>query len=385
METTGQTLPSGFEFGPYTIEGFISGGGMGEVYAARSQIYGTAVALKVLHAHLHADESWRQRFNVEGVVGQQLKHPNLLSARELVEQEGRVGLVMDLVKGAQTLEHVMRREFSGGLTLTQALHVVLGILQGLEHAHEKKVVHGDIKPANVLIEGPVREPMKWNPLLTDFGTIGIVAHPVLVDGRPAVVATPRYASPEHFMGVEALRPESDIYCLGLLLHYLLTGEHASTARSVEDAATWVQAAVSVSRLIDYPESLLNLFRKATRPRAEDRFSSCRDFALAIRMVLDTQGVDLQTRDVKPELATEVIDDRQSEVQALRSGVSAPEDEGTDPIGNVAVELLPLDEKEQAQRVATSYPSDATGPSLFKLILIGAGLGVLFFVVAMLML
>ena len=358
---------------------------MGEVYAARSQIYGTAVALKVLHAHLHADESWRQRFNVEGVVGQQLKHPNLLSARELVEQEGRVGLVMDLVKGAQTLEHVMRREFSGGLTLTQALHVVLGILQGLEHAHEKKVVHGDIKPANVLIEGPVREPMNWNPLLTDFGTIGIVAHPVLVDGRPAVVATPRYASPEHFMGVEALRPESDIYCLGLLLHYLLTGEHASTARSVEDAATWVQAAVSVSRLIDYPESLLNLFRKATRPRAEDRFSSCRDFALAIRMVLDTQGVDLQTRDVKPELATEVIDDRQSQVQALRSGVSAPEDEGTDPIGNVAVELLPLDEKEQAQRVATSYPSDATGPSLFKLILIGAGLGVLFFVVAMLML
>src|SRR5262245_13479784 len=120
------SLESGSSFGPYSIEGFIAGGGMGEVYAARHTVYGTAVAIKVLHAALHRDEGWRLRFNEEGVVGQQLKHPNVLSARELLEHEGRVALVLDLCTGGQTLLRVMEREFPTGLPLVRALNVFLG-------------------------------------------------------------------------------------------------------------------------------------------------------------------------------------------------------------------------------------------------------------------
>ena len=82
-------LDNGETFGPYRVEGLIAAGGMGQVYAARHDVYGSICALKVLHEALHEDPDWRRRFNHEGLVGTQLKHPHVLSARELVEAEGR--------------------------------------------------------------------------------------------------------------------------------------------------------------------------------------------------------------------------------------------------------------------------------------------------------
>ena len=128
-------MDKGESFGPYTISGFIAGGGMGEVYGAMHAVYQQPVAIKILHAHLHADESWRARFNEEGLVGTRLKHPNVLSARELVEHETRIALVMDLVSGGQTLLTILDREFSSGLPLATALHVFLKIVSGLEYLH----------------------------------------------------------------------------------------------------------------------------------------------------------------------------------------------------------------------------------------------------------
>src|SRR5687767_10423914 len=114
-------MEAGSRFGSYIIEGFIAAGGMGEVYAARHAVYGSPVAMKVLHAELHRDNSWRRRFNEEGIVGQQLKHPNVLAARELIESDGRIALIMDLVRGGQTLQKVIVREFAAGLPLVPAL------------------------------------------------------------------------------------------------------------------------------------------------------------------------------------------------------------------------------------------------------------------------
>jgi len=79
-----QEIEVGSRFGPYTIEGLIAGGGMGAVYAAHHAVYGSAVALKILHAELHRDAEWRARFSREGMVGLELKHPHILSARDVV-------------------------------------------------------------------------------------------------------------------------------------------------------------------------------------------------------------------------------------------------------------------------------------------------------------
>jgi serine/threonine protein kinase len=304
-----ESYEPGSVFGGYTIEGLIAGGGMGRVYAARHEVYGNVVALKVLHPQLHADDSWRQRFNEEGLVGTQLKHPHILSARELVEHDDRVALVLDLVSGGQTLDKVIGREFREGLPLVEALQVFLTILQGMDYLHTKEIVHGDIKPENVLVEGEYRRPDTWSAKVTDFGTVALIANPVTIDGRAAVVATPRYASPEHMFGVDQIEFRSDIYSLGLLLHFLLTGRHVSVAKNVTQAAEAVLMPVPVVMLVDQPEIVIALFKRACAVNPDHRFQTCRDLALGVRAVLDSVGAVLELDDVAADLATEVDDDR----------------------------------------------------------------------------
>ena len=321
-----ESFESGSNFGGYIIEGLIASGGMGRVYAARHEVYASVVALKVLHPQLHADNSWRQRFNEEGLVGTQLKHPHILSARELVEHDGRIALVLDLVSGGQTLDKIIGREFRGGLPMIQALQVFLTILQGMDYLHTKSVVHGDIKPENVMIEGEYRKPDSWTAKVTDFGTVALIANPVTIDGRAAVVATPRYASPEHMLGVDQIEYRSDIYSLGLLLHFLLTGKHLSVAKNVSEAAATVMRPVPLMMVVDQPDQVIDLLRKSCAVNPDHRYQTCREMALEVRAVLDSVGAVLELDDVAADLATEVDEEMVARKQDM-TGDLADDDEG----------------------------------------------------------
>ncbi len=351
------TLDSGAPFGTYLIEGFIARGGMGEVYAARHSVYGSPVAIKVLHPHLDHEEAWRLRFSEEGVVGQTLKHPHILSARELVEEEGRVGIVMDLVPGAQTLLKVLTREFPQGLPLSDGLHVFLGIVQAVEYAHGKGIVHGDLKPENIMVQGDFRSSSTWIPKVTDFGTVGLLAHPVLIDGQQAVVASPRYASPEHLLGTDALAQASDIYCLGLLLHFLLTGKHASGATTVEEALEFVRRPVPVTAMVDLPDAAIGLVRQCAALQLEERVPSCRDLALRVRQLLDDLGDGLQLQDLQGDIATEIMEER----QRLREEQAACEAEQDSEVTLPAPEEQPQDEiagdRDSQDQIAAEPPPE----------------------------
>ena len=302
-----ERLPEGTAFGDYIIQGLIGRGGMGQVYAARHSVYGNVVALKVLHTHLHADDGWQSRFNEEGLVGTKLKHPHVLSARELVPSDGRIALVLDLVSGGQTLDKVIFREHRSGVLLVPGLQVFLRILQGVDYLHSKGIVHGDIKPENILLEGEYRKPATWVPKVTDFGTVALITYPIKIDGNPAVVATPRYASPEHMLGVDQLEFRSDIYCLGLILHFILTGRHASNATNVRQAAERTMLPVPILALVDQPDGLIEAFKRATARSPADRFENVREFALAILGLLEALGATLDLEDASTELATETFD------------------------------------------------------------------------------
>jgi serine/threonine protein kinase len=322
-------LPAGTPFGPYIIDGFVAGGGMGHVYAARHAVYGSSVALKVLHPHLELDPEWRSRFTEEGAAGQRLKHPHICAARELVVDGGRTALVLDLVASGKTLARALSQEFPTGLPLPEALRLFLQILQGVEHAHARGFVHGDIKPENVLIQGDVRVPSSWVPLVTDFGTVGLIAHPVQIDGRPAVVASPRYASPEHLRGVTSLIPASDIFALGLLLHYVVSGQHASAATTVPEAALVVKAPLSVVHLVDQPEGVLGIFLRATAIDPAGRYASCGELASAVRGVLDRLGVRVD-EDLAADLATELVDDGRTGPRSMAQVPTDPDSTPTTP-------------------------------------------------------
>lgn len=354
-------LETGTRFGAYTIEGLVASGGMGEVYAARDLLYGSPVALKVLHPRLHADRSWRRRFNEEGLVGTRLKHPHVLSARELVEHDGRVALVMDLVSGGQTLEKAVQRFHPTGLPLVQALQVFLTIVQGVEYLHGKGIVHGDLKPDNVLVDGRHRDPSTWRARVTDFGTVALIAHPVSIGGRSAVVATPRYASPEHLLGIDRVDARSDIYALGLVLHFLLSGRHASEARTVEEAATWLLRPPPLVHLVDQPESVHAVFVKATSPDRADRHGSCRELALAVRDVLDGLGAGLELEDLGADLATEVDEESRARTPSGGPTVAMPSDAPFSPLPSLAPQrwtplpVRPPEELEATEPVVTPIP------------------------------
>lgn len=325
------TLQAGASFGPYVIEGFVAGGGMGRVYAAAHGVYGNAVALKVLHDRFAADPRWHTRFSDEGLLGLQLKHPHVLSARELVDHEGQAALVMDLVLGGQTLLSAIEREHPSGLSLGDALRIFLRIASGVEYLHERGIVHGDLKPENVLIEGQLRAPAQWMPRVTDFGTVALIADPVVIEGKAAVVASPRYASPEHVLGVDQLDIRSDIYALGLILHWLLSGEHASGARTVNEAAEVVLDPIALVHVVDQPDPLLRVLQTATAPSIDDRYQDCRALALAVRDVLDEIGLSVKLEDLQSELATEIMEGQSAAQQALQRGEGAdPDDTELDP-------------------------------------------------------
>lgn len=357
-----ETLSAGDGFGPYIVEGLVAGGGMGQVYAARHDVYKSVCAMKVLHANFHDQEDWRKRFTEEGLVGAQLKHPNVLSAREIVEHDGRIAIIMDLVKGGQTLEKVMSREFPHGLPLADALQLFLAVTQGMEYLHAKGIVHGDMKPENVMVEGEYRRPESWTPKVTDFGTIGLIAHPVVIDGRTAVVATPRYASPEHLRGVDRIEVRSDVYCLGLLLHYLLSGQHVSDARTVREAAMFVMEPISTVHLVDQPEVVQRVFRRATAVVPADRYQDCRDLALAVRDALDALGVKLELEDVAADLATEVDPDRAAAQRQMAAAAKAAEDAPPPPKPAPDPDELPTEVEATGPPSPAPLPPSAPSPA-----------------------
>ncbi len=327
-------LPAGATFGEWTVQGLIASGGMGDVYAATHARYPQGVALKVLHEALHADAGWRLRFNEEGLVGEVLKHPHVLSASALVEHEGRIALVLDLVPGGQTVEKIISRDYGTGLPAVAAMRLFMAIVQGVEYLHARGIIHGDLKPDNVLIDGDVRDPSSWVPKVTDFGTVALIAHPVVLNGRPAVVATPRYASPEHLDGVDALRVQSDIYCLGLILHFLLTGRHASDARTVLDAIPRVSEPLPELHLVDLPESLLAMFRRAVSVAPADRYQDCASLTYAIRDVLVDLGAPILLPDMTPDLATELTGEpRTPPAETVADREEMSEDDPTDQSGS----------------------------------------------------
>jgi hypothetical protein len=198
--------------GRYSIERELGRGGMGIVLLARDVALDRLVAIKLLPPHLAADADYRERFLREARTAAGLSHPNIVPIH-LVEEHGElVFFVMGYVEGATLRERVER---AGPLTARFAMKLMQEVAWALAYAHQRGVIHRDIKPDNIMIEqGSDRA------LLTDFG--------IAVRGRGAgsgdgeVVGTARYMSPEQALG-ETVDGRSDLYSLGATFFYALTG------------------------------------------------------------------------------------------------------------------------------------------------------------------
>ena len=201
--------------GRYELEAEIANGAIGTVWRGKDTRTGDRVAIKLLRREASIQPELVMAFLAEADVLAELRHPCVVRARELVRGVGQFALVLDLVNG---LDLRRRLRADGPLPPAVAADVVAQIADALAYLHGRGIVHGDIKPGNILV------PIDGSPVrLTDFG----VARRVPADGAPdvggrATHATPEYVAPEVVAG-EAPRPSTDVYALGIVLYELLCG------------------------------------------------------------------------------------------------------------------------------------------------------------------
>ncbi len=204
--------------GRYRIVSLIGRGGMGEVYRADDLKLGQTIALKFLPTR--TDARLEQRLYEEVRIGRQVSHPNVCRLYDIAELEGHLFITMEFVDG-EDLASLLRRV--GRLPNEKALAVARDLCAGLAAAHEKGVIHRDLKPGNVMIDG------RGRARITDFGL-------AVVEERRAesvIAGTPAYMAPEQLEG-EPASQQSDIYALGLILYEIFTGQRTFAASSTLD-------------------------------------------------------------------------------------------------------------------------------------------------------
>ncbi|MBX3412739.1 MAG: serine/threonine protein kinase [Pirellulales bacterium] len=215
-----------FHLGPYLILDSIGQGGMGQVFRAEHLVMGRMVAVKVLPRHKSTPEAVAS-FQREIRAQAQLDHENLVRALDAGHDGNVHYLVTEYVPGTD-LRRLIRR--AGRLSPAMAASIITQVARGLGHAHEKGLLHRDVKPGNVLVTPDGRAK------ISDLGLVGYFEGDVDDPQTGKIVGTADYLCPEQVLGNVKLTPASDIYSLGCTLYYAVTGKVPFAGGSTRDKA-----------------------------------------------------------------------------------------------------------------------------------------------------
>jgi len=202
------------DFGDYELLEEVGRGGQGVVYRARQKSLNRTVALKVIGLGNWATEAHVKRFRREAEAAASLEHPGIVPIHEVGERDGSCYFSMKFVEGGQ-LDEVVRRE---AMPPRCAAELIAKVARTVHYAHERGILHRDIKPGNILLDA------EGEPHLTDFGLARLVETESTVTHTLEVLGTPSYMAPEQAAGNNsALTATTDVYALGAVLYQLLTG------------------------------------------------------------------------------------------------------------------------------------------------------------------
>ena len=269
--------------GRYELEELVGSGGMSNVFRAHDRLLERTVALKILHEQYTRDEDYVERFRREARAVAQLAHPNIVTVIDRGEQDGRQFIVFEYVHG-QNLKDLSAR---GPLDPGEAIRLALQVARALSFAHDRGLVHRDVKPQNVLLndDGQAK--------VTDFGIArSLDVHGVTQTGT--VLGTSDYIAPEQARG-QQVDPKTDIYSLGAVLYELLTGEVpfsgenfvAVAMRHVSEPPPSV-----LSHRSDCPVRLDFAIQRAMAKDPSDRFASMDEFCAELEACLaEIEGSD----------------------------------------------------------------------------------------------
>jgi len=268
----------GGKFLEYHIEEPIGQGGMGVVYLAQNLRLRRRVALKLMAPELAGDERYRARFERESQLAMSLEHPNVVPIHDAGEAEGHLYLAMRRVDGSD-LGALLRRE--GALTAGRALAIVSQVANALDAAHERGLVHRDVKPSNVLLDG------NEHVYLADFGLTRRLTDQAALRGDLLSLGTPAYLAPEQIDGGQ-VDGRADVYSLGCLLYECLTGEPPFPTGS-RLAVAWAHLEQEPPRVTERNPALRSaidaVIGKAMAKRPEDRYQTCSELVGAATAAL----------------------------------------------------------------------------------------------------
>src|SRR6059036_1764920 len=212
----------------YTVEGELGRGGMGVVYKARDERLKRQVAIKVLPPELAFREEIRIRFLREAETAARLSHPHIVPIHSVGEgPDGLVYFVMAYVDGESVAAKLKRR---GSLPAEESRRIMQETADALGAAHALGIIHRDVKPDNILLEGS-----RGRVVVTDFGiakALSSTTGPATLTATGVAIGTPHYMSPEQAAGDREIDGRSDLYSLGVVAYQMLTGELPFNAPTV---------------------------------------------------------------------------------------------------------------------------------------------------------
>jgi serine/threonine protein kinase, bacterial len=277
-------LGRGESFAGYTIVRLLGSGGMGEVYLAEHPRLPRRDALKILPADVSADPDFRARFNREADLAATLFHPHIVGVHDRGEFDGQLWIAMDYVEGADAGQ-LMRDQYPAGMPARDVCAIVSAVAGALDYAHQRGLLHRDVKPANILLTEP--EDGERRILLADFG---IARQRGEVSGLTATnftVGTVVYAAPEQLMGAD-IDGRVDQYALAATAFHLLTGappyQDSNPAVVISKHHT-----AAPPKLSDRRSELAHLDQVLSTALAKDpadRFDRCREFATKLSERVD---------------------------------------------------------------------------------------------------
>ena len=253
----------------YEIIERIGRGGMGQVFRARQLSVNRIVALKVLSAGLARDPDFVRRFSREAQLAGKLDHPNIVRVLNFGEDSRRYFMAMEFVEGRSVAQFIQQE---GRLPLERAIEIGIQVARGLQHAHDRGIVHRDVKPSNILIHIDGLAKVSDLGIAREAGKDG--------SGTPLLIGTPAYVAPEQVQ-THTADARSDIYSFGATLFHMLTGRPPfEGATAYEVVSQHISSPPPSLRELrpEIPEGVEAIVHRMMAKRPLERYASCEEVA-----------------------------------------------------------------------------------------------------------
>jgi Protein kinase domain len=261
----------------FVVQRLLGSGGMGDVYLAEHKtLPDRKFAIKVLKPEFSSDPRFAAMLHQEALKQSRLDHENIVQTQDFLQWAGRACLIQAFAEGSTLADMVAQQPH--GLPLATALPLMLQILAGLDAAHEKRVLHCDVKPANVIVDA------KGRARVTDFGIARDIG-PIARDSGVVGAGTPEYMSPEQIVSPTAVDHRTDVFSAGIVFFEVLCGRlpfaYEAAANDSGLPQTY-QDAPDVRRFAEsVPEPIARIVATALQRDPDRRFQGCGEFRAAI--------------------------------------------------------------------------------------------------------